>query len=343
MCVFPNPNPKFLSSRSTFPCTFMIMPTHHLPWIEKYRPQKISEVRGHQCVVEVLKSFGGIAGMPHLIFFGPPGTGKTSTILAIAKEFYGTHFGSNVMEINASDDRSVDIVTGKIRPFVQTRALSGVRVKLVILDEADALTLEAQSALRRIMEKSTTDVRFCLCCNYIGKITSALQSRCSRFRFEGMDTASLREMARRICAEEGLDISRPSLDAILALSKGDARRVINILQSAFLQSRKTKVSVEDVYALVGIPLPKDVDFILDKLSRSTFEDSFRTITQIVQEKGYSVVDLVAEISCKLLLSSNSNRLCTLFIELADVEYNLSRGGSEKLAVGHLVSAFHIQH
>jgi replication factor C subunit 3/5 len=295
--------------------------------------------------MRVLKSYGGIGGMPHSIFFGPPGTGKTSTILAIAKEFYGIHFDSNVIEINASDDRSVDIVTGRIRNFVQTRALSGVGIKLVVLDEADALTLEAQSALRRIMEKSTYDVRFCLCCNYIGKINAALQSRCARFRFEGMDTASLGEMAGRICNEENLDMSQASLDAVLTMSKGDARRVINLLQSIFLQNRETEVSEEDVYQLAGLPLPEDIDLFLHKLRESSFEDSHRTIAKIVQDKGYSIVDVVTDISGRILLSnlsSESRRLSTLFIEFANIEYNLSKGGSEKLAIAHLVSAFHLR-
>lgn len=322
---------------------FTLMMSSHVPWIEKYRPKKISEIRGNDFVVKVLESFGGVGSIPHLIFFGPPGTGKTSTILALAKDFYGTHFDSNVMEINASDERGVDVVKRRIQGFVQTHSFSGIAVKLVILDEADALTSDAQSALRIVLEKSTRYVRFCLCCNYIGQISSALQSRCSKFRFEGIDPVSLKHLANKICLEEHLNISEDSMDAILALSKGDARRVINLLQSIHLQSKESRVTVEDVYKLVGKPLPHEINEVFLTLCESTFKDSHESISKIVQNKGYSIADMLQEISYKSLsrFEHEPLRLCTILIELAEIENNLCIGGSSKLAVGHLVSAFHL--
>ena len=303
----------------------------------------MSEVRGHSNIVAVLKHFGGIPGIPHLLFFGPPGTGKTSTILAMAKEHYGRDFRLMVMEVNASDERGIEVVTGKIHSFVQTHSFCDLRVKLVILDEADALTAEAQSALRRIMEKSTVDVRFCLCCNYIGKISAPLQSRCTKFRFEGIDRESLKEMALAISTNENMSFEKGAVDAVLDLAQGDARRVINLMQSASLAAEVSGVSEEYIYRLAGSPLPSDVDAVFSALLGESFEDSFRETTYMVKHRGYAVADIVTALATKVLSDTTlaEDRLRTLFVEFSNIEYNLAGGGSEKLAVGHLVSAFHL--
>lgn len=313
----------------------------HLPWVEKYRPKTVAEVQGHANIMTVIEKFGGIRGIPHLLFFGPPGTGKTSTILAMARDYYGHHFRSMVMEINASDDRGIEVVTGKILSFVQTHSFSGMRVKLVVLDEADALTAEAQSALRRIMEKSTTDVRFCLCCNYIGKISAPLQSRCTKFRFEGIDRESLKDMALSISSKEDMVFEEGAVDAILDLSKGDARRVINLLQSAKMS--RSPLSVDYIYKLTGSPRPSEIDSVMSALSEKPFKDSFCVVMKMVKEKGYAMADIVSELAPRVLseFAENPVRLGVLLSELSDIEYNLSGGGSDTLAVGHLVSAFHL--
>lgn len=315
----------------------------HLPWVEKYRPKSISEVRGHSDIMAVLTKFGIIPKIPHLLFYGPPGTGKTSTILAMAKEYYGNNFRSMVMEVNASDERGVEVVTGKIRSFVQSRSFSGMRVKLVILDEADALTAEAQSALRRILEKSTVDARFCMCCNYINNISAPLQSRCTKFRFEGIDRDSLRGMALSICEQENVLMGTGAVDALLDLSKGDARRVINLLQSASL-GESGEIPAEYLYRLAGSPLPKDIDKVFSVLTEESFQESFGVISAMVKDKGYAVTDIVTCLVPKVLkrFQLETSRLVKLLDEFSNIEYNLSGGGSQKLAVGHLVSAFHLE-
>lgn len=318
----------------------------HLPWVEKYRPQNIAEVKGHEHIVTVLRSYGVISRIPHLLFYGPPGTGKTSTILAMAKEHYGPDFKCKVMEVNASDERGVEVVTGKIKSFVETSSLAksdSLGVKLVVLDEVDALTAEAQSALRRIMEKSSARVRFCLCCNYVSKISMPLQSRCTKFRFEGIDRASLRDMVVEVSQKENLSLGDGAIDAVLDLASGDARRVINLLQSASLSTDSSGVSAEYVYQLAGSPLPCDVDRVLCILSEKSLKDSVIEIKNLVNHKGYAVTDLVTDLTPRVLdaFANDSTRLCTLLDEFSTIENNLSVGGSESLAVGHLVSAFHL--
>ena len=304
----------------------------------------MSEVKGHSNILTVLKKFGGIHRCPHLLFYGPPGTGKTSTILAMAKEYYGVHMRGMVMEVNASDERGIEIVTGKIKSFVETHSFSGLSVKLVILDEADALTAEAQSALRRVLEKSTVDARFCLCCNYIGKISGPLQSRCTKFRFEGIDRESLREMALKIGKEEKLVFQEGAVDALLDLAKGDARRVINLMQSSFLGCVNDSCSVGYLYRLAGSPLPSDIDEVFNVLLEKSFKDSFESITSLVRDKGYAVTDIVSDLTAGVLdrFAADSGRLGVVLEEFSNIEYNLAGGGSQKLAVGHLVSAFHLK-
>lgn len=315
-----------------------------LPWVEKYRPNTMSEVRGHSDIVTVLTKFGGIPRIPHLLFYGPPGTGKTSTILSMAKDYYGVDTRGLVMEINASDERGVEVVTGKIKSFVETHSFFGQRVKLVILDEADALTAEAQSSLRRIMEKSTSDARFCLCCNFVGKISVPLQSRCTKFRFEGIDRESLKLMALKLAEQEKLVFDGGAIDAVLDLAKGDARRVINLMQSASLGCLRNSCSVEYIYRLAGSPLPSDIDDAFSVLSKKSFKDSFEYLKVLVKEKGYAVTDIVSELTPRVLsrFAADSVRLGILLDEFSNIEYNLFGGGSQQLAVGHLVSAFHMK-
>lgn len=307
----------------------------HLPWIEKYRPGKLSEVKGHSDIITVLEKYGGISSMPHLLFYGPPGSGKTSTILAMARDFYGENVQSMVMEINASYDRGMDTITGKIKEFVETSSLTGKGVKLIILDEADALTAEAQSALRRIIEKHTKHARFCICCNYCNKISVPIQSRCTRLRFSGIDKNSLREKILEIKTKEKVLIDDSAIESIIDLSNGDARRVINILQTTHM--RKTLITSDSVYKAEGRPLPSDMDIIFRSLMENSFKDSFRILREITRDNNYSITDIVTELS-KMLF--DNQRLMKIMDELSNIEYNLAEGGSEVLAIGHLVSCFH---
>jgi len=154
-----------------------------LPWVEKYRPNSLDELIAHEEIIQILNKLIESNKLPHLLFHGPPGTGKTSTIIACAKKMYGANYSSMTLELNASDDRGIDVVREQIKEFAGTKKLFSTGVKLIILDEADAMTQDAQSALRRVIEKYTSNTRFCMICNYVNKIMPALQSRCTRFRF----------------------------------------------------------------------------------------------------------------------------------------------------------------
>lgn len=320
-----------------------------LPWVEKYRPVHLSDVDGNEHIKRSLNNYGGIPSIPHLLFYGPPGTGKTSTILAIARENYGSNLKSMVLELNASDHRDIETVRGIIDTFCNNSSLSLFNchqdVKLVILDEADAMTIDAQSALRRIIEKSTKNVRFCICCNYINKILPALRSRCTKFKFKPLDNNSLKITAKRIIENESIQINQDGIDAILNLSNGDARKVINILQSISLAS-KNKITSESIYQCVGVPTPEEIKHILNLMVSYEFKIAFSKLSVIIHEKGYSLADIV-KYTTDIIMQDTSifteDRLGIILDEFSNVEYNLSVGGCEKLQLGLLVGSFHINY
>ncbi|PHT78806.1 Replication factor C subunit 5 [Capsicum annuum] len=202
-----------------------------VPWVEKFRPQSLSDVAAHRDIVETIDRLASSNRLPHLLLYGPPGTGKTSTILALARKLYGSQVNNMVLELNASDDRGIDVVRQQIQDFASTQSISfGAKsaVKLVLLDEADAMTKDAQFAL--LIEKYTRNTRFALICNNVNKVIPALQSRCTRFRFAPLDAVHVSERLRHVIEAEQLDVPEGGLKALIRLSNGDMRKALNILQ-----------------------------------------------------------------------------------------------------------------
>lgn len=218
-----------------------------LPWVEKYRPVSLTDVSGHQDILATINKFVDSNRLPHLLLYGPPGTGKTSTILALARRIYGEqNMRQMVLELNASDDRGIDVVREQIKTFASTKQIFTVGAssrpggmasyKLIILDEADAMTNTAQMALRRIMEKYTANTRFCIIANYTHKLSPALLSRCTRFRFSPLKEADIRVLVDKVITEEDIKVTSDATDALVKLSKGDMRRALNVLQACHASS-----------------------------------------------------------------------------------------------------------
>lgn len=217
--------------------------------VEKYRPATLEDVSGHQDILATINKFIDSNRLPHLLLYGPPGTGKTSTILALARRIYGvSNMRQMVLELNASDDRGIDVVREQIKTFASTKqiftmgASSSARAggmagyKLIVLDEADAMTNTAQMALRRIMEKYTANTRFCIIANYAHKLSPALLSRCTRFRFSPLKEGDIRVLVEKVVEEESVRIGGEAVDALVSLSKGDMRRALNVLQACHASS-----------------------------------------------------------------------------------------------------------
>ncbi|NXS24244.1 RFC5 factor, partial [Mystacornis crossleyi] len=271
-------------------------------------------------------------------------------------------------QLNASDDRGIDIVRGPILSFASTRTIFKKGFKLVILDEADAMTQDAQNALRRVIEKFTENTRFCLICNYLSKIIPALQSRCTRFRFGPLTPELMVPRLQHVIQEEGVDVTEDGMKALVTLSSGDMRRALNILQSTSMAFGK--VTEENVYTCTGHPLKSDIANILDWMLNQDFSTAYRKIMELKTLKGLALQDILTEIhlfvhrggrrvwlqviperpnfplaltECFLLSTVDfppSIRI-QLLIKLADIEYRLAAGTSEKIQLSSLIAAFQV--
>nr|XP_011458804.1 PREDICTED: replication factor C subunit 3 [Fragaria vesca subsp. vesca] len=313
------------------------------PWVEKYRPQSLADVAAHRDIVDTIDRLASENRLPHLLLYGPPGTGKTSTILAVARKLYGAQYRKIILELNASDDRGIDVVRQQIQNFASSQGLFGgetekVPVKLVLLDEADAMTKDAQFALRRVIEKYTKNTRFTLICNHVNKIIPALQSRCTRFRFAPLDSFHVKDRLKHVIDAEGLDVFENGLAAVVRLSNGDMRKALNILQSTHMASQK--ITEEAVYLCTGNPLPKDIEQISHWLLNESFTEAFKRISDMKTIKGLALVDIVREVTMFVFKIKMPPDVRVLLInDLADIEYRLSFGCNDKLQLGSIIATF----
>ncbi|WFD35387.1 Subunit of heteropentameric Replication factor C (RF-C) [Malassezia cuniculi] len=317
----------------------MDAPSDVLPWVEKYRPESLDDVVAHRHIVDTLIRFHEASQLPHLLFYGPPGTGKTSTALALARRLYGKAVRSNVLELNASDDRGIEVVRGQIKSFASTRnVFSGAQAfKLIVLDEADAMTQAAQGALRRVMEQYTRNVRFIIICNYVNKIIPAIQSRCTRFRFAPLAQSQVAARVDAVAEAEHVAIEPQARDALLTLSKGDMRRALNILQAC--HAAADPVTEDTVYACTGSAHPRDIDAAFQSMLRDEFSTALHTIHALRTSRGIAPTDLLTgmhELVMNLELPAHARVF--LLDQMAQIEYRLSTGASERVQLSALLGA-----
>ncbi|KAJ3055953.1 hypothetical protein HK097_008662 [Rhizophlyctis rosea] len=310
----------------------------NLPWVEKYRPTHLDELISHKDIISTISRFIDENRLPHLLFYGPPGTGKTSTILACARKLYGERYKSMILELNASDERGIDVVREQIKNFASTKKIFSSGFKLIILDEADAMTQVAQNALRRIIEKYTRNVRFCIICNYVGKIIPALQSRCTRFRFAPLKEDQIRTRLDYVIETEGINITEDGRKSLLRLSQGDMRRALNILQAT--HAAFPIVNEDAVYTCTGSPRPKDITTMASIMFDSDFASAYAAVQRLKTEKGLALSDIITELyntvmamellpSCRVLLLDR----------MAEIEHRLSTGCTEKIQLAALIGVF----
>jgi len=311
-----------------------------LPWVEKYRPKDMSELVSHDEIISTITRLIDAGKLPHLLLYGPPGTGKTSTILACARRMYGKRFASMVLELNASDDRGIDVVREQIKEFASTRQMWTSMPKLIVLDEADNMTSPAQMALRRVIEKYVSNVRFCLICNYASKIMPALQSRTTRFRFAPLTDEQAIGRTQHVAEAEGVRAAGGGVEACVALGRGDMRRCLNLLQSTHMSFGL--VSEENVYRCAGQPTPADTDAIFRSLMEEDFSTALSSVWSRLQDRGVALQDVLTELH-HLVLALEAKPLpkASLVASLADAEERLSVGTSERLQLAGLVGLFQL--
>uniref|UniRef100_A0A0K8RE31 Activator 1 subunit 5 n=1 Tax=Ixodes ricinus TaxID=34613 RepID=A0A0K8RE31_IXORI len=311
----------------------------NLPWVEKYRPNKLDDLIAHEDIISTINRFINEDRLPHLLFYGPPGTGKTSTILACARQIYGPkEFGSMVLELNASDDRGIGIVRGEILNFASTKSIFKSGFKLIILDEADAMTNDAQNALRRVIEKFTENARFCLICNYLSKIIPALQSRCTRFRFGPLSLSQMSPRIEYVIEQERLTVTDDGKKALMDLAQGDMRKALNILQSTSMAFEE--VTENNVYQCVGLPLKSDISNMVITLLNEDFAFSYDQINKVKVSKGLALQDVLTQIHLYVHRIEFPNEVKMYLIDkMAEIENRLAAGTSEKIQLSSLIAAF----
>jgi replication factor C subunit 3/5 len=321
-----------------------------IPWIEKYRPSSLDDIVHQNEIILTLKKFIKDDCLPHLLFYGIPGTGKTSTIIACAKQIFKNNYPFMVMELNASDDRGIETVRSKIKQFVSTNGnfASSNSFKLVILDETDAMTNDAQAILRKVVEEFTKVARFCLICNYIKKIIPALQSRCTKFRFYPISTIKMKDRLSFIAKKENIPIKKSGISEIIKIADGDMRKAINSLQSCFMTC--SIVDRHSVDKCIGYPDIETITHILNILFTQNFLSAFDNIKHIMEIHELSLSDVMFEICFviishiilddnSIILQSDFNKLSKILADLQDIEANKSSIIFDDIQLSAIISSF----
>ncbi|EGX90624.1 activator 1 41 kDa subunit [Cordyceps militaris CM01] len=335
------------------------------PWVEKYRPKSLDDIAAQEHTVTVLQRTLQAANLPHMLFYGPPGTGKTSTILALAKQLYGPEMmKSRVLELNASDERGISIVRDKVKNFARmqlTNPPAGYRdkypcppFKIIILDEADSMTQDAQSALRRTMEIYSKITRFCLICNYVTRIIDPLASRCSKFRFKSLDQGSAKKRLEEIATAESVPVDDGAIDALIRCSEGDLRKAVTFLQSAArlvgagaqpkdsdgdddMEVDKKAITVKIIEDIAGVIPSKTIDELVAALRPRGSNGSYAGVSKVVEDMvadGWSAGQVVSQLYQVVTFDETipdvqKNKIVMVFSE---VDKRLLDGADEHLSI-----------
>jgi len=307
-------------------------------WTEKYRPKDFSEIKGQKEIVKRIKAFVEMQNIPHLLFTGPAGVGKTTLSLVIAKKLFGDSWHQNFLELNASDERGIDIVRNKVKDFARTKAIGDVPFKIIYLDEADALTREAQQALRRTMENYTQTTRFIISCNYSSKIIDPIQSRCAMFRFKPLDKKEIFAIIEGIEKEEKIKVNEKAKEALFNVSEGDARRINNVLQSSAAISKD--ITEEIIYSMASFARPKEVDEVLKLALANKFVDARNKLMDVMLNYGLSGIDIIKQIQQEILnLDIDNEKKMILMEKCGEIEFRMTEGSDEFIQLETLLSQF----
>lgn len=310
------------------------------PWVERYRPKRLDDIIGQSDIIRNLKAYAESRNMPHLIFAGPAGTGKTSAALALARSMYGEDFKHNILELNASDERGIDVVRGKIKDFARSVPITDVPFKLIFLDESDALTSEAQQALRRTMEMYSGNCRFILSANWSSKLIEPIQSRCAVFRFKPLTDDEMARMIDRIAKAEGLAIEKAAIEALIEISEGDMRKVINILQSISMVSKK--ITEETVYKTASAAKPKEIGRMVETALSGDFKTARDMLINLMLDGGLSGEDIILQIHKDVIgkdshPSLSDEKRVRVVDRIGEYNFRMVEGANERIQLEALLA------
>ncbi len=305
-------------------------------WTEKYRPRTLNEVAGQDAIIRNLSSYVKRRNLPHLIFSGPAGVGKTAAAVALARELFGETWSENFTELNASDERGIEVVRNNIKNFARTMPIGDATFKIIFLDEADALTDAAQSALRRTMERYSGTCRFILSCNYSSKIIEPIQSRCSVYRFKALSYDSIAARIRYIATQEGLTLSDEVIRAINYVAMGDMRRAVNALQSAAVLNNELKP--EMIYEITAMARPEEIRALITQALAGQFFEALEALDSLM-DKGISGDEILAQMHRLVIgMEIPARKKVELMDRIGEADYRITEGAHERIQLDALLAS-----
>lgn len=308
-------------------------------WVEKHRPESLDDVIGHDDIISRLKKYTDDTEVPHMIFAGPPGVGKTAAATAFARQTFGESWRNNFNELNASDERGIDTIRDKVKGIARSSPAGDAPYKIIFLDEADQLSKDAQPALRRIMEDYSDVTRFFLSCNYLNKIIDPLQSRCTVFRFGRLDDGATEDLIERVAKEEDLEVDPFAVDKLVREARGDARKAINSLQSSAVGGEVTEDTVKTV---VGVVDDREVGEIVDLAISGELDEAMARLDSNLLKEGANL-QTVADSFLRVLKRKNMPEpgRVKCIDKLAECEYRIITGANPHVQLHSLIADIHV--
>ncbi|MGB9986899.1 replication factor C small subunit [Salarchaeum japonicum] len=305
-------------------------------WVEKYRPESLNDVVGHENIISRIESYVEQNDLPHLLFAGPAGVGKTASAVSIAKEVYGDDWRENFLELNASDERGIDVVRDRIKNFART-SFGGYDYRIIFLDEADALTSDAQSALRRTMEQFSNNTRFILSCNYSSQIIDPIQSRCAVFRFSQLNDDAVAAQIRKIAEKEGIEYTEDGVDALVYAADGDMRRAINSLQAAAATGERVEEDV--VYGITATARPEEIEEMVTAAITGDFVAARSVLDEMLTERGLAGGDIIDQLHRSVWeFDLEEEAAVRLMDRVGEADYRIAEGANEKVQLEALLAS-----
>ncbi|MGI0100266.1 MAG: replication factor C small subunit [Candidatus Micrarchaeaceae archaeon] len=300
-----------------------------LPWTEKYRPKTLDDIIGQKLIVGRLKSFVVKGNFPNMIFAGSPGVGKTACAIAMANDLYGDNVRAALKELNASDSRGIDVIRGEVKEFAKTISIAKVPIKIIFLDESDALTSDAQHALRRTMEVFSSETRFILSANYASKIIEPIQSRCVVFRFRPLNEQDMHTYIKRIAESEKLELDEKAVNALIYVGDGDLRRLTNVLQSCAMQNRK--ITESSIYDTASRARPKEIVSMLNYSISGDFMNARNELDNLMIRNGMSAEDILTQCYKEVQNLGIDDRMkLTIIREIGEYNFRIVEGANERI-------------
>ncbi len=307
-------------------------------WVEKYRPKTLDEVVGQDEIVERLKAYAEAENLPHLLFAGPAGTGKTTCAIALARDMFGEDWRQNYYELNSSDERGIDVVRSKIKEIARLAPIGGRSFKIIFLDEADNLTADAQAALRRTMETYSKTSRFILSANYSSRLIEPIQSRTAVFRFRPLKPEAIREYLGRIAKAEKLKIADDGMDALIYVAEGDMRRAVNSLQVA--ASVGSTIDADVLYKVASTIKPEEVKALIEKALTGDFLRAREVLDRLLIEYGVSGEDVLRQLHRSVFdINAPDEFKVRLLDRIGETDFRLIEGSNERIQLEALLAHF----